>query len=193
MHVYSRLGLLAERITTFRIDGLKDARQPLTDWKTGAQIPSLWTLIGTEWRKSRLLMAQSGGASTGFPWVSYSETPEDAVYGPWKIKTIGVGPLGWAPRERLLPSLYDIASPWCVSEQRYAQPLSCAYGTTLPYAVDHDRGGAPAPDWAGGYPIPRRPLTEYGPAFTRAYLEATIVYARGLSAAHAGAVRSIGS
>jgi hypothetical protein len=66
--------------------------------------------------------------------------------------------------ELLYPSFTERADPNHV-EDITAKSLSV--GSALPYAEDHHEGRGRGPEWAGGYPLPRRRLVELGASDTR--------------------------
>ena len=145
----------------------------------------VWADFKRPWYNSRREQRITSGRSTGSPWLKYSQTKERDRYQYIKASIVAkasgkslrkmssgdsakliasLKPLQWTPgNERLLPSLERDRHPdaiWRTKER------SLTIGTSVPYAGSHDRGQGYAPEWAGGYRIPRRPLLRFGRAAT---------------------------
>ena len=58
--------------------------------------------------------------------------------------------------ERLCPSMTKASHPQNVAE---IEPRRAAFGTSVPYAVNHETGTGVGPSWGGSKPIPKRALT----------------------------------
>lgn len=139
--------------------GFLMAKKTFADWEP------FFDAWGGLWRESRLEMWNTGGASTGTPWPFYSKQTREHRYAAVKSSLFGRRMvrrdlLRWTPnKERLMPSFTEQSHPDYVE---IIQGTRAVYGSKVPYAENHNEGTGRMPAWAGGYKIPRRPLTAMG-------------------------------
>lgn len=181
LSILSNAGEVAD-VAEFEIRKLADART-----RVGPQNLSLWDRIGASWRVSRRLMFETAGASAGTPWVSYDQTEEADWYKWWKAIVYGndatitvMDVLRWRGSDVLMRSFVEQSHPDYVQRE---QAGAVELGSSLRYAVNHDRGIGRAPEKMGGHPIPRRPLTGVGSDLRRAIRDDLVAYARDFGVA----------
>lgn len=126
--------------------------------------------------------AQRMFGSAGFGrWPTY-EQAEGLQYPTVKSKILGwdmtpLDLLRWDRRggkERLYPSMTDASDPQNVAD---IEPRRAEFGTSLPYAINHELGTGIGPKWGGSKPIPQRQLTLTDREFLGDVQQATSDYA----------------
>lgn len=147
------------------------------DLPAGPQQLSLWDRMAKSWSASRREMFQSAGASVGTPWTPY--TDDEYRYEAFKSHIFGrrmtvYDVLRWEGSDRLMRSFVEPTSAYYVRRQG---PRAFEVGSSLSYARKHDLGLGTGPRWAGGYPLPRRPLLTLGPRLRRDWTRDTLAYA----------------
>lgn len=108
---------------------------------------------------------QTQGRHGGSPWPDYTTAEHKSGYVAMKRSVTGASPIlmRWTPgHERLYPSLTKRVHP---SGIRKAQKDGLQFGTTLPYALKHQRGIGLG--WKGKYSTVRRRLIELNEADKR--------------------------
>ena len=148
-------------------------------------------MVSTAWAKSRKVMFQTQGASTGSPWPAYTPR-EKRYYLPVKRYILGVRTLNTQggilrytstpsnslpqPNERLYPAMVSITDPHYVYQ---VNGDTVNMGTSLSYAARHNNGtGVWTRRWgrkkAIVVPTPRRPLTRLSKEFSEDVRQALI-------------------
>jgi hypothetical protein len=77
-------------------------------------------------------------------------------------------------RERIYPSMTQATHPENVAE---IEPRRATFGTSVPYAVNHETGSGVGPKWGGSKSIPKRELTLTDREFTMDIQQAASDYA----------------
>jgi phage gpG-like protein len=147
------------------------------DLPAGKQQLSLWDRMAKSWSRSRREMFESAGASVGTPWIPYNN--DEDQYEAFKSRIFGrrmtvYDVLRWDGSDRLMRSFVEPTSPYYVRRQG---PRAFEVGSSLSYASKHDLGVGTGPRWAGGYPLPRRPLLTLGPRLRQDWTRDTLAYA----------------
>lgn len=108
---------------------------------------------------------QTQGAEIGESWPQY--TGDEAQYGAIKRRilgdVLGRSRLTWEPqtgRERLRPSLVEAGHSDQVAEVRGSV---MRFGTTVPYAINHQEGVGRGPEWAGFPAVKKRTFLRLRP------------------------------
>ena len=84
------------------------------------------------------------------------QTVKSKILGWW---TSSIDVLRWdrfGGMERLYPSMTKASHPQNVAE---IEPRRAAFGTSVPYAINHETGSGVGPSWGGSRSIPKRELT----------------------------------
>lgn len=171
------------------VQGIEAAIRGVSNWtpfwgnKTGT--------VSKAWAKSRMVMFQTQGKSTGANWPAYTPR-ERKYYLPVKRWVLGVkrlntnggilrytaNPSNSSPQknERLYPSMVDI------NNKHYVYAVnndSATMGTSLPYAANHNNGtGFFTRRWGRkksiAVPTPKRPLVRLSKEFSEDVRQALI-------------------
>ena len=157
-----------------------------------SDLTPLWNKLIPRWASSRRKMFLSQGATTGRPWVDYTDQEKQyvAIKGSVLNKRITRKDLlRWEPgREQLFPGMAAPSHPMFVAR---VMPQSMTLGTSVPHAGNHDAGLGKAPKHLGGHSIPKRPLLRFGRFFQRAVAEETSKFAGDVTAAIEGSTEGI--
>lgn len=167
-------GAAADRLELF-VAGLEDwsVRPP-----DGGR--NFWESARDVWHWSRLQMYATMNASEGDMWPDYDATAEKDRYVAVKAAILGVSQeavrrtvLRWPGVDRLFGGLTSPSHPDAIF---LSSATRGEYATATPWAGANDRGEGLAPEWLGGHPIPRRPLTQVGPATMTRFEETALRY-----------------
>lgn len=139
------------------------AKEALEDWTP------FFEELHPIWLASREEQFRTAGRAYGTPWPMYSRATGEHQYAAVKASIFGrklsqADLLRWLNsdgRERLYPSIVNASHPDHIYR---VTPTSGEYGTSVPYAENHEYGTGKMPEWAGGRPVPKRPLMSLGPA-----------------------------
>ena len=121
--------------------------------------------FGASWRRSRIRLFRTQGASAGTPWPDYTaaESQYAAIKGAIFGRTVGkaTGDLNRWIRgsERLVPSMVSRTHPLYVQQEHANR---AAFGTAVRYAGRLHAGIGRAPRHLGGATPPPRPLLGIG-------------------------------
>lgn len=132
-------------------DSLRHVSRQASDFRP------VWRSVVPAWTRSNRRMFQTSGASKGRPWVEY-RGEELRRYVPYKLgkragRQILVFDAGTNAR-KLMKSLTEESHALFVGHPEIS-PVKLTLGTLVDYSKSHD-GSTRAPDWLGGYIIPRR-------------------------------------
>ena len=169
----------ATRVIEAWAEGIEDWSQPTIQGESPGPWDGrpLWTRLDQTWRESRRELFLTYGLSEGVRWPRYDETEERDHYRYAKAAILDIplsmiedDSLRWGGPNRLMRSMVGESAEYYY---RF-DPLSMEVGTSVTYAINHDRGIGRGPVWGGAAPVPRRPLLSIG-AVTLAEIEGHIV------------------
>lgn len=132
-------------------DSLRHVARQATDFRP------VWRSVVPAWKQSNRRMFQTSGASKGRPWVE-PRGMELQRYVPYKRgKRAGTQILVFdagTNARKLMKSLTEESNAYFVGDPEISA-VKLTLGTLVDYSKDHD-GSTRAPDWLGGYIIPKR-------------------------------------
>jgi len=140
--------------TKFVVTGSERAADALRDFARDAEnLDEVGPKIHRQLISDHWAAFETEGRHIGENWPGY--TGQEALYGFIKRKLVGEpGLLRWEPgQERLFPSVVSPTHPehvWRVKGGKFE------FGTSVPYAVNHQEGRGRGPAWAGFPKIKQR-------------------------------------